>query len=68
MLVAGSVGGREHRLGELRAFLEDALEQVFVQLVTAVAAVMVLDVEHLMDHEADVTERSAVGVHVGVLC
>ena len=65
--VADAVGGRQHVLGETRALLEDALEQVAVEVVAAVGAVVFLEVEHVMDDEADVTKRSAVRVHDRVL-
>ena len=63
VLVADAVGRREHRLGEARAFLEDALEQVAVQILATEGAVVLLEVEDFVDDETDVTERCAVGVH-----
>jgi hypothetical protein len=63
VLVADPVGGRQHGLGEPRALLQDALEQVAVEVLAAERAVVLLEIEHFMDHETDVTEGGAVGVH-----
>ena len=63
MLVAYPVGGCQDVLGEPRPLFEDALEQVAVQIVPAEGPVVVLEIEHLVHDEADVAERSAVGVH-----
>ncbi len=65
--VADAVGGGQHVFGEACALLEDALEQVAVEVVAAVGAVVFLEVEHVMDDETDVTKRSAVRVHDRVL-
>ena len=48
---------------ETRPLLEDSLEQVIVEFLAAKGLVVLLEVEHVVDHEADVTERGAIGVH-----
>jgi hypothetical protein len=65
--VADPVGRREDVLGEAGAFLEDPLEQVAVEVLAPVSAVVLLEVEDLVHDEADVTKRSAVRVHGAVL-
>ena len=65
--VAHAVGGSQHVFGEACAFLQDALEQLAVEVFAPVLAVVFLEVEHVVDDKTDVTERSAVRVHDRVL-
>ncbi len=63
VLVADAVGRGEHVFGEARTLLEDALEQVLVQLLAAERPVMLLEIENFMDDETDVTKGGTIGVH-----
>jgi hypothetical protein len=63
MHVADAIGRGEDVLGEARALLEDALEQLAVEVVPTVGAVVLFEVEHVVHDEADVTKRSAVRIH-----
>ncbi len=63
MLIAGPVGRREDVLGEPGPLLEDALEQVAAQVVAAKSLVVVDEVQHFVDDETDISERSAVRIH-----
>ena len=63
VLVADAVGRRQHGLGEPGPLLQDALEQVAAQVVASESAVMIDEVEDVVNDETDVTERCAVAIH-----
>ena len=63
VLVAHPVGRRQDVLGEPRAFFEDALEQLTIEILAAKGPVVLLEIEHFVHDEADVTKWGAVGMH-----
>ena len=63
VLVAHPVGRRQDVLGEPRAFFEDALEQLTIEILAAKGPVVLLEIEHFVHDETDVTKRGAVGMH-----
>jgi len=61
--VALPVERRQYRLGELRRFVDDAIDQLAADVVAPEAGEHALGLQHLVDHEVELASRCTIIVH-----